>query len=138
MEATGRIKRGDKVYEPFAEYLKQRAIYDAKYGDWKEKKSIRLSQAPKKKSTSPQANTPATPNVDLVQSARKGLNSQPHFPKPQKNHRVDSINDYGDEDSEFDAQNSVLTLNSPKKEKVSKGFNKYNSEYVANQKLSVI
>lgn len=28
MEATGRIKQGEKVYEPFAEYLKQRAIYE--------------------------------------------------------------------------------------------------------------
>ena len=38
MEATGRIKQGEKVYEPFAEYLKQRAIYEQKYGEWKTKK----------------------------------------------------------------------------------------------------
>ena len=39
METTGRIKQGEKVYEPFAEYLKQRAIYEQKYGEWKTKKS---------------------------------------------------------------------------------------------------
>ena len=39
MEATGRIEKGEKVYEPFAEYLKQKAIYEEKYGEWKVKKS---------------------------------------------------------------------------------------------------
>mmetsp|Transcript_31714 Transcript_31714/g.42004 ORF Transcript_31714/g.42004 Transcript_31714/m.42004 type:complete len:95 (-) Transcript_31714:2046-2330(-) len=38
MERTGRIKQGEKVYEPFAEYLKQRAIYESKFGEWKTKK----------------------------------------------------------------------------------------------------
>lgn len=28
MESTGRIKQGEKTYEPYAEYLKQRAIYE--------------------------------------------------------------------------------------------------------------
>ncbi len=43
MKVTGKLKKGDKVYEPFAEYLKQRAIYEHKFGEWKEKKAIRRS-----------------------------------------------------------------------------------------------
>lgn len=47
MESTGRIKHGEKVYEPFAEYLKQKEIYEQKYGEWKvKKKAQRLSHSP--------------------------------------------------------------------------------------------
>ena len=48
MESTGRIKQGEKVYEPFAEYLKQKAIYEHKYGQYKtnKKKVSRQSHSP--------------------------------------------------------------------------------------------
>ena len=35
MESTGRVIKGDKVYDSFIAYLKKRAIYDQKYGEWK-------------------------------------------------------------------------------------------------------
>ena len=38
MQRTGRIKQGEQAYEPFAEYLKQRLIYEEKYGEWKKGK----------------------------------------------------------------------------------------------------
>ena len=43
METTGRIKQGEKVYEPFAEFLRQKAIYEQKYGEWKIKKVARCT-----------------------------------------------------------------------------------------------
>ena len=43
MEVTGRIKEGEKTYEPFANYLEQRAIFEKKFGEWKGKK---VSPAP--------------------------------------------------------------------------------------------
>ena len=46
METTGKIKQGEKVYEPFAEYLKQRAIYEEKYGEWMSQK-MRIEAANK-------------------------------------------------------------------------------------------
>jgi hypothetical protein len=39
MNKTGRRKKGENVYEPFAEYIKQVAIYEEKYGEWKLKKA---------------------------------------------------------------------------------------------------
>ena len=38
MEVTGRIKQGEKTYEPFANYLEQKAIFEKKFGEWKGKK----------------------------------------------------------------------------------------------------
>ena len=38
MEVTGRIKQGEKTYEPFANYLEQKAIFEKKFGTWKGKK----------------------------------------------------------------------------------------------------
>lgn len=49
MESTGRIKQGEKVYEPFAEYLRQKAIYEQKFGKWKVKKPVRSSIDGRKK-----------------------------------------------------------------------------------------
>ena len=48
MESTGRIKQGEKVYEPFAEYLNQRAIYEEKFGEWKTKKAAGMRSTKKK------------------------------------------------------------------------------------------
>ena len=38
MEVTGRIKEGEKSYEPFANYLEQKAIFEKRFGEWKGKK----------------------------------------------------------------------------------------------------
>ena len=37
MEKTGRIKKGVAAYEPFAEYLKQKAIYEERFNKFKKK-----------------------------------------------------------------------------------------------------
>ena len=44
MEATGRIEKGEKVYEPFVEYLKQKAIYEERFGEWKVKKAAEMKR----------------------------------------------------------------------------------------------
>ena len=44
MESTGRVIKGDKVYDSFNAYLKKRAIYDQKYGEWK---ATQQSNSPK-------------------------------------------------------------------------------------------
>ena len=39
MELTGKIKQGEKAYEPFAEYLKQRKLYEDRFGEWQVRKN---------------------------------------------------------------------------------------------------
>ena len=66
MKVTGKIKQGEKVYEPFAEYLKQRAIYEQKYGEWKTKKAARMRSTNKKKRTDETFQRVVTNNLDLL------------------------------------------------------------------------
>jgi len=48
LEATGRIRHGEKLHEPFVEYLKQKAIYEEKYGVWKLKKAMGMRRRKKR------------------------------------------------------------------------------------------
>lgn len=69
MELTGKIKQGEKAYEPFAEYLKQRKIFEDKFNEWNGKKTgQRRKFSPKQ---------PKVVNVDLPSKGSRQRGNSP-------------------------------------------------------------